>query len=110
MADPPAHLVQRHHLVIPSLARNATSAAVLRCPGDRQAGPVTEEEIAAELDRIDFRLRPHDIVLVATGADRLWGTPEYFTNFRGMTREATSWFINRGVKVIGIDSFGFDAP
>lgn len=72
--------------------------------------PVTAEELAGELQRIDYQLKPYDIVLLHTGGDKHIGRPEYFTHFRGVTAEATDWLVSKGVKVIGIDSFGFDAP
>lgn len=76
-------------------------------PADR---PVSRQELEAALDRIDYRLRPGDIVLLQTGGDRWWGTPRYFTDFRGVSKSATAWILDQGIKVVGIDSFGFDAP
>jgi kynurenine formamidase len=72
--------------------------------------PISSQEIQSELERIGYTLKPLDIVLLRTGADRLWGSPEYFTDFRGVSREATAWLVTQGIKVIGIDSFGFDPP
>lgn len=83
---------------------------VADCPGDVSDGPVRRDEMEDALARAGHELAPLDIVLVRTGADRHWGTPRYFTDFRGMTPEATRFLIERGVKVIGIDSFGFDPP
>jgi len=50
------------------------------------------------------------IVLIWTGADKLWGSPRYFSDAPGMSREATQWLVERGVKVIGTDTYGFDRP
>ncbi|GHC88085.1 cyclase family protein [Streptomyces flavofungini] len=72
--------------------------------------PVSAQEVETELKRIGHTLAPGDIVLINTGADRLWGSAEYFTDFRGVTREATAYLVEHGVKVMGVDSFGFDAP
>lgn len=83
---------------------------VLDCPGGGADGPVTREELIRGLERIGYALKPRDIVLLNTGADRLWGTPEYFTDFRGVSPEATELLISQGIKVIGVDSFGFDPP
>jgi kynurenine formamidase len=71
---------------------------------------VSAAEIEAELQRIGHRISPGDIVLISTGADARWGLESYFTDFRGVSRDATAYLVERGVKVIGIDSFGFDAP
>ncbi|RZS31181.1 kynurenine formamidase [Herbihabitans rhizosphaerae] len=81
---------------------------------DLRAGPadqaVTATEIAAALGAIDYTIKPLDIVLLWTGGDTEIGTRGYFQRFRGVTREATAYLVERGVKVIGVDSFGFDAP
>lgn len=74
------------------------------------AGPVTCEEIKNALDRQKLKLEAGDIVFINTGADSLWGTSEYFTDFRGVSVEATEWLIDCSIKVIGVDSFGFDPP
>ena len=62
------------------------------------------------LAKIDHEPRPGDIVLIWTGADRLWGTDAYRAEFPGMTRESTAYLVERGVKIIGIDAWGFDRP
>ncbi|AFZ22408.1 putative metal-dependent hydrolase [Cylindrospermum stagnale PCC 7417] len=77
------------------------------CPADET---ITSAEIEQKLATMKYDIKPYDIVLLRTGADKYWGKAEYFTKFRGVTREATEWLVLRGVKVIGIDSFGFDAP
>jgi kynurenine formamidase len=71
---------------------------------------VSAGEVDAELHRIGHRISPGDIVLIHTGADSGWGSPSYFTDFRGVSRDATEYLVRRGVRVIGVDSFGFDAP
>lgn len=83
---------------------------VLDCAGGVEDGPVTRAELEAQLGRIGYTLAPLDIVLLRTGADRLWGSGRYFTDFRGVSREATAWLVEQGIKVIGVDSFGFDPP
>ena len=83
---------------------------VIRLPGDPALGPITASEVQGKLGLMGYSLKHYDIVLLETGADRLWGTPEYFTDFRGVTREATDWITRQGVKIIGVDSFGFDPP
>jgi kynurenine formamidase len=71
---------------------------------------VSQGELQQKLTDISYTLKSHDIVLLYTGADRHWGKPDYFTNFRGVSREATEWLVLQGIRVIGIDSFGFDPP
>ncbi len=71
---------------------------------------ITAGDVEAELERNDYKLKPLDIVLIRTGADRHWGSPDYITRGAGMTGESTLWLIERGVKVMGIDTWGFDRP
>jgi kynurenine formamidase len=77
----------------------------------RQHGEaITVEDVQAALAGIDHRLRPGDIVLIQTGNDRRWGTAEYFTHGSGMSAEATRWILDQGVRLTGIDSWGWDVP
>jgi len=71
---------------------------------------VTETELIGSLQRISYKIKPLDIVLIRTGGDRALGRKEYFHDFRGISLSATQWLTEQGVKVIGVDSFGFDPP
>lgn len=82
---------------------------LLDCRGE-STEPVDVDEVRARLSQAEHELAPGDIVLIDTDAARLWGRPEYFTDFRGVTRAATRFLVESGVKVIGVDSFGFDPP
>jgi kynurenine formamidase len=68
------------------------------------------DEIKAELDRIGHELKPLDIVLVWTGCDRFYGQLEYLAHGPGVTAEATRWLHEQGVRVMGIDAWGWDRP
>ena len=74
--------------------------------GDR----ITADDVATRFKEIDYRLKPLDIVLVRTGADRFWGRPEYLVKGAGMTRESTLYLLERGIKVVGIDAWSWDRP
>src|SRR5579875_177190 len=71
---------------------------------------ITVADLQEALNRIQYELQPLDIVLIRTDSDKLWPRPEYFTAHPGMAEEATRWLVERGVKVIGIDTNGFDLP
>jgi kynurenine formamidase len=45
-----------------------------------------------------------------TGADKHFDKPDYFSAHAGMGREATLWLLDQGIKVMGIDGWGFDRP
>jgi kynurenine formamidase len=70
---------------------------------------VTIDDLEQALARIDYRLKPRDIVLLQTGADKRLGTPEYFDQ-PGLGRESTLWLVEQGVRVIGIDAYTLDRP
>ena len=71
---------------------------------------VTISDLQKALERIDYEIKPWDIVLIQTGADKYWGRPEYFDAGCGMTRDSTLWLIEQGVRVMGIDAWGWDRP
>ncbi len=74
--------------------------------GDR----ITVYDLKKELDRIDYKLKPLDIVLIQTGADQAWGTKEYLLKGAGMDRESTLFLTEKGIKVVGIDAWSWDRP
>ncbi|MFB6206488.1 MAG: cyclase family protein [Haloglomus sp.] len=71
---------------------------------------ITREDIEEQLDELDYDVSEGDIVFIETGADDLWGTAEYLTEFPGMSAAGTKFLVERGVKVIGTDAYGFDRP
>ncbi len=71
---------------------------------------VSIDDLKAGLKKINYRIKPWDIVMIQTDADKLWGKPEYFDAGCGMTRESTVWLIEQGVRVMGIDAWGWDRP
>ncbi len=68
------------------------------------------EDFREALRKIDYALKPGDIVLVQTGADKRWGQRDYFDAGCGVSAGATSWLIDKGIKVMGIDAWGWDRP
>ena len=62
------------------------------------------------LDKIQYRLKPFDIVLVMTGATKYYGTENYPQMHPGSTRESTHWLVDQGIKVMGVDAWGWDKP
>lgn len=71
---------------------------------------VSVDDLKEALSKIGYKIKPWDIVLIQTGADKLWGKPEYFDAGCGMTRESTLWLIEQGVRVMGTDAWGWDRP
>lgn len=71
---------------------------------------ISLEDVQNELQRISFEIKPGTIVLIRTDRDQFSGTPDYPNKGTGMSAEATKWLIQQGVKVMGIDQWGFDLP
>jgi kynurenine formamidase len=75
-----------------------------------EAHEVSAEEVQERLDGIGYKLKPRDIVLVMTGNDKYWGTPEYLDRGGHLGRQALKWILEQGIKVVGTDSWSFDRP
>ncbi len=71
---------------------------------------ITSADLKGALNQIHYTLKPFDIVLIQTGNDQWVGSPKYYTHGSGVSAEATHWLIDQGIKVMGIDSWGWDIP
>lgn len=71
---------------------------------------IGKQDVEEALTKIGRCVGPGDIVLIRTGFDKKWGTPAYFAAHPGMGRDATEYLVECGVKVMGIDAYGFDRP
>lgn len=71
---------------------------------------VTKKEIIESLSENQQAIYPNNIVLIHTAKQQNIGTPEYFTHYRGISREVIEFLIDKGIHIIGIDSFSFDPP
>jgi len=71
---------------------------------------ITAEDIRQALDKINYNLKPLDIVLLYTGADKLYGGPKYFTDYPGIDTSAIDYLLDKGVKIFGTDTMGIDRP
>jgi kynurenine formamidase len=71
---------------------------------------ITAKDVENELKRIDYEIKPLDIVIVQTGAEAFWGKEEYLVKGAGMDRESTLFLTEKGVKLVGIDAWSWDRP
>jgi kynurenine formamidase len=71
---------------------------------------ITVADLQGFLDARGLSLRPGMIVLIQTGRDRLMGTKAFYKVGTGMSADATRWLIGQGIKVMGIDQWGWDLP
>ncbi|MDD4980251.1 MAG: cyclase family protein [Candidatus Omnitrophica bacterium] len=67
-------------------------------------------DIESGLRKINYSLRPLDIVLLFTGADKFYGTPKYFSDYPGVDISAIDYLLDRGIKIFGVDTMGIDRP
>jgi kynurenine formamidase len=67
-------------------------------------------DVEAALEAVGRALRPLDIVLLRTGRDAFYGRPDYARRGCSVTPGATRWLYERGVRVMGIDAWGWDGP
>lgn len=67
-------------------------------------------DVQAALAAAGHDLRAGDIVLVRTGRDAFYGQDDYLDRGPGVTADATRWLYDRGVRVMGIDAWGWDRP
>ena len=68
---------------------------------------ISAADLQEALRDIEYQLKPFDIVMIMNGRDEYLGSEEYFEQ-PGMTRESTLWLVEQGIKVIGVDMYGFD--
>ena len=70
----------------------------------------TARDVEQELERIDHKLSPLEIVVVNTSAGAKYGRPDYVASGCGVGREATLYLLERGVRLTGTDGWSWDAP
>jgi kynurenine formamidase len=71
---------------------------------------ITAEDMEGATHAIQYSIRPADIVLIHTGASYMYGQESCDNTNPGMTREATLWLADRGVRLVGIDACCWDRP
>ena len=71
---------------------------------------ITVEDIKTDLQKSGAVIKPGNIVLIRTDRDKFMGSKEFPDRGTGMSPEATHWLIDQGVKVMGIDQWGWDLP
>ena len=71
---------------------------------------ITAKDVEEYFQKINYTLKPGDIVFLRTDADDRWGKPEYLVAGAGMSYEATMWLLERGVRVVGTDGWSWRPP
>jgi len=70
------------------------------------------EDMEESLEKINYKLKAGDIVLLHTGCDKYWGTTteEYLKMQSGLGIAGLDWLLDQGIKCIGIDAWTLDRP
>lgn len=71
---------------------------------------ISSEDFKQQLKEIDYALKPYDIVLVRSDADKKLYDEQYAFLHAGVSAEATRWLLEQGIKVVGTDGWGWDIP
>ncbi|MCR4337173.1 MAG: cyclase family protein [Candidatus Omnitrophica bacterium] len=71
---------------------------------------IRKDDVVAALQKINYQLKPMDIVLIYTGGDKLLGTADYVNKYVGMMPDAVEYLLDQGIKMMGIDTIGLDRP
>jgi kynurenine formamidase len=87
-----------------------SNGVVLDMSAKKDGEAMTVEDAQRELARIGYTLKPLDIVLVKTGSDAFYYESDYIFHGCGVTAEATRWLYEAGIRVMGIDAWGWDMP
>lgn len=83
---------------------------VLNMTAKADNDPVTVDDLQAALTQINHTLIQGEIVLLHTGRDQFYGDSDYIIRGCGVTAQATHWLFDQGIRVMGIDAWGWDAP
>ena len=106
-ADSPAHVIEGAPFTdeIPLGCYYGTGVIVDIPKG--KWGVITPDD----LENATPRIEKGDIVIVHTGWHEKYGdNKEYFAYSPGLYREAGEWFVERGVKAVGVDQQALDHP
>lgn len=73
-------------------------------------GQASLDDVKAALEKINYTIKPMDIVCLRFDHDKHYGSAKYWAEWPGISAEAAIWLLDKGIKVIGTDSLGQDHP
>ncbi len=71
---------------------------------------ITVDDIKRELDRIEHKIKPLEIIFVNTSAGGHYGKNDFLSKGCGIGRDATIYLLDQGVRLTGTDAWSWDAP
>lgn len=80
-------------------------------PTKKPGEVISVADLKEELKRINYTLKPMDIVLLRTGAeDHFDNDPRFWEMGSGLNKESLGWLLDQGIKLIGTDAYTLDIP
>jgi kynurenine formamidase len=83
---------------------------VLDFHGRADGETIDVADLQTALAAAGHELVERDIVLIRTGCDAYYGESDYASRGPGVSAAATHWLYDQGVRVMGIDAWGWDRP
>jgi kynurenine formamidase len=83
---------------------------MIEARGREEGDALTVADFEQALASAEHELRAGDVVLVRTGGDQFLSDPGYMARGCGVTAEATVWLCDQGIRLVGIDAWGWDRP
>ena len=71
---------------------------------------LTKSDLQNEIKNINYELKPLDIVFINTSAGGHYGKDDFLSKGCGISKEATIYLLDQGVRVTGTDAWSWDAP
>ena len=71
---------------------------------------LTKSDLQNEIKKINYELKPLDIVFINTSASGHYGKDNFLSKGCGISKEATIYLLDQGVRVTGTDAWSWDAP
>jgi len=87
-----------------------SDGVVLDMTAKEDGEKVEVTDLQEALAKIGYQLKPLDIVLIRTGRDAFYGRSDYVWKGCAVTPAATRWLYDQGIRVMGIDAWGWDGP
>ena len=105
--DAPAHVIEGTPFMdeVP-LDRFFGTAVVVSIPKGKW-----EKIMPEDLEKAEPKIQPDDIVIINTGWHKYYDdNVQYFCYSPGLYLEAGEWFVEKGVKAVGVDNQALDHP
>jgi len=106
-ADSPAHVIEGTPFTadIPLESYFGTGVVVSIPKGK------WEKIMPEDLEKARPKIEKGDIVIINSGWHKYWGdSAKYFCYSPGLYKEAGEWFVEKGVKAVGVDQQALDHP